>query len=132
RKGLSRVARTMFPQRRGWISRQIAAILASLALLAVLVAAVIDRPASSRKEGSPKPLVVYCAASNKSVLEAVRADYEREFGVPLQIQYGASQTLLAALEVAGAGDLYLPADDSYLALARERKLLADEYPLAAM
>ena len=79
-----------------------------------------------------EPLVVYCAASNKSVLEAIRADYEKEFGTRLQIQYGASQTLLAALEVAGAGDLYLPADDSYLDLARERKLLVDEYPLASM
>lgn len=122
----------MFPQRRGWIRRQIAAILVSLSLLAVLVVTVIDRPTSSRKVGSAKPVVVYCAASNKSVLEAICADYEREFGLPLQIQYGPSQTLLAALEVAGAGDLYLPADDSYLALARDRKLLADEYPLAWM
>lgn len=107
-------------------------ISASFVLLAVLVFTVIDRPTSSRESGSAKPLVVYCAASNKSVLEAVRADYEREFGVPLQIQYGASQTLLAALEVAGAGDLYLPADDSYLSLARDRQLLTDEYPLASM
>jgi molybdenum ABC transporter molybdate-binding protein len=78
------------------------------------------------------PLVVYCAASNKSVIEAIRADYEKAYQVPLQIQYGASQTLLAALEVAKAGDLYLPADDSYLKLARDRDLLADEYPLARM
>jgi molybdenum ABC transporter molybdate-binding protein len=78
------------------------------------------------------PLVVYCAASNKGVMEAVRAAYEKEFGTPLEIQYGASQTLLAALEVAGAGDLYLPADDSYLTIARERGLTSDEFPLASM
>ena len=92
------------------------AILVSLGLLGVLVAAVVDRQPSAKKAGSnAEPLVVYCAASNKSVLEAIRADYEKAFGTPLQIQYGPSQTLLAALEVAKAGDLYLPADDSYLA-----------------
>ena len=74
--------------------------------------------------------MVYCAASNKSVMEAIRADYEAQVQSPLQIQYGPSQTLLAAAEVSGTGDLYLPADDSYLAMARERKLLAEEFPLA--
>lgn len=76
--------------------------------------------------------MVYCAASNKGVFEAIRADFEQAYHRPLQIQYGASQTLLAAIEVAGAGDLYLPADDSYLILARERQLITDEYPLATM
>jgi molybdate transport system substrate-binding protein len=65
-------------------------------------------------------------------MEAIRADYEKAFGTPLEIQHGASQTLLAAVDVAGAGDLFLPADDSYVALARERELVADEYPLAQM
>jgi molybdate transport system substrate-binding protein len=109
------------------------AILFSLGLLGVLVAAVVDRqPTAKRAGGNAEPLVVYCAASNKSVLEAIRADYEKAFGTPLQVQYGASQTLLAALEVAKAGDLYLPADDSYLAMARDRHLIAEEFPLAIM
>jgi molybdenum ABC transporter molybdate-binding protein len=124
--------RSLTFRRRGFASRTLISVIASLALLGVLVAAIIDRPTTSPKGNSNQPLVVYCAASNKSVLEAIRAEYEREFGTPLQIQYGASQTLLAALEVAGAGDLFLPADDSYLGLARDRKLLADEYPLASM
>ncbi len=120
-------------RRRGFISRPMLAVLASLGLLGVLVAAVIDRPSAPKNAGgNAGPLVVYCAASNKSVLEAIRADYEKAFGTPLQIQYGASQTLLAALEVAKAGDLYLPADDSYLAMARDRNLIAEEFPLAAM
>jgi molybdenum ABC transporter molybdate-binding protein len=121
------------PRRRGFISRQLLAILVSLGLLGVLVAAVVDRQPTAKKAGSnAEPLVVYCAASNKSVLEAIRADYEKAYGTPLQIQYGASQTLLAALEVAKAGDLYLPADDSYLVMARDRNLIAEELPLAAM
>ncbi len=65
-------------------------------------------------------------------MEAVRADYEQEFDIPLQVQYGPSQTLLSSLEVSKSGDLYLPADDSFLARARERDLIDDEFALADM
>ena len=34
--------------------------------------------------------------------------------MPVQIQYGGSQTLLAGIEVTRRGDLYIPADDSYV------------------
>jgi molybdate transport system substrate-binding protein len=130
-KSRPRVARS----RRGSVHWQILAVLASLVLLGALSASLLGRRSSAPVGSADKdnePLVVYCAASNKSVVEAIRADYEKEFGTPLQIQYGASQTLLAALEVAGSGDLFLPADDSYLKLARDRNLLADEFPLARM
>jgi molybdenum ABC transporter molybdate-binding protein len=84
------------------------------------------------EDPSAQPLVIFCAASNQPVLETIRRDYEQEYGTPLHIQYGSSQTLLAGLEVSGTGDLYLPADDSYLALARERNLTAEVFPLARM
>ena len=77
-------------------------------------------------------MLLYCAASNKSVIEAIRADYEAAFPTRVQVQYGPSQTLLASAEVSGSGDLYLPADDSYLATAGDRKLIAERFPLAAM
>ena len=79
-----------------------------------------------------EPLLVYCGASNRAVLEAIRAEYEREFGVPVQVQYGGSQTLMASLKVSGTGDLYMPADDSYLDLAREEGLVHEVVPLARM
>lgn len=120
--------------RRGTINRPLLAVVASLVLLAILVYSLFDRSPAKTTGGqaATEPLVVYCAASNKSVLEAIRADYEKAYGTPLQIQYGPSQTLLASLEVSRSGDLYLPADDSYLAIANERKLLSDEFPLAQM
>ena len=112
-----------------------AVMLASAALLVVLAMGLVRQPPPKTQAETNEPLVIYCAASNKSVLEAIRRDYERDGKTPLQIQYGPSQTLLASLEVSGTGDLYLPADDSYLALADERKLLAGEssvFPLAKM
>lgn len=109
-------------------------MLASFALLVGLAFSLIRRPppAAATNIHEPQSLVIYCAASNKSVLEAVRHDYERDCKTALHIQYGPSQTLLASLEVSGTGDLYLPADDSYLTMARGRQLLTDQFPLAEM
>lgn len=134
--------------RRGSIARPVAVMLASLLVLGILVARMAGRSAAPRQGGESTtsdsagkasvtaddrlPLVLYCAVSNKSVVEAVRHDYEQAYGTPLQIQYGPSQTLLAAAEVSHTGDLYLPADDSYLRMARDRRLVAEQLPLAGM
>jgi molybdenum ABC transporter molybdate-binding protein len=122
-------------RRRGSLKWQLLIVCASLAAIAALAVAMMQggpaRPPTTGGENA-QPLIVFCAASNKSVIEAIRADYERKYNVPLQMQYGPSQTLLAQAEVTGSADLFLPADDSYLKLARERKLVADEFPLATM
>ncbi|HET6883763.1 MAG TPA: molybdate ABC transporter substrate-binding protein [Pirellulales bacterium] len=112
-------------------------VVATLLLLGLLVAGLVERSSRpvAKKTGvssDEQSLVVYCAASNRGVMEAVRADYEKEFGIPVQVQYGASQTLLASLEVSKSGDLYLPADDSFLARARERDLTDEDFALADM
>lgn len=124
--------------RRGFVDRTLLVIVGSLVALVLLVVTLLwkptGKPLGNQADGQQQaqPLVIYCAASNKSVIEAIRRDYEREFQVPLELQYGASQTLLASLAVTGTGDLYLPADDSYLTIAREKQLIDDEYPLAKM
>lgn len=124
-------------KRRGASAWPVILIVASLLLLGLLTAGLVERPSkpvARETASSPAepPLMVYCAASNREVMEAVRADYENEFGIPVQVQYGASQTLLASLEVSKSGDLYLPADDSFLTAARERDLIDDDFALANM
>ena len=89
-----------------------------------------ERPAAP--EASTATLTIYCAASNRPVMEAIRADYEAEFNVKLQIEYGPSQTLLATHEVSRIGDLFLPADASYIEQAREKKLIDEVLPLGQM
>ena len=118
--------------RAGFIRGSVAAMLASLVALGALAAMLVPRPQQQDRTAAPEPLVIYCAASNRSVIEAIRRDYERDYQTKLHVQFGPSQTLLAALEVSGSGDLYLPADDSYLEMARERNLLNGEFPLARM
>jgi molybdenum ABC transporter molybdate-binding protein len=80
----------------------------------------------------PGEIIVYCAAGLKGPVEESAKAYEAETGVAVRIEYGGSQTLLSQLEVAGRGDLYIPADDSYLVLARNKGLSAETLPLATM
>ncbi|MEZ6135107.1 MAG: molybdate ABC transporter substrate-binding protein [Pirellulaceae bacterium] len=88
---------------------------------------------SSDSNTDSKPaIVLFCAASNRAVMEQIRADYEAETGRHVVIQYGASQTLLSQLELAGAADLYLPADDSFLKMGDSKELLAERLPIAQM
>jgi len=76
--------------------------------------------------------MLFCAASNRAVMEQILADYRRETGRRIEVQYGPSQTLLVQLEASRTGDLYLPADDSYLDLGRCKELIATTIPIARM
>ncbi len=87
---------------------------------------------SSNGGSDAPPIMLFCAASNRAVMDAICADYQREYGRQVQLQYGPSQTLLSSIEVSGSGDLFLLADDSYLAIAKQRSLVAETIPLATM
>jgi len=105
----------------------------SVAAAILLVGLLVWKPGTSRPDAKSRPaLIVYCAAGIKVPVEAVARQYEHDYGVPVQLQYGGSQTLLANVELSKRGDLYLPADESYIALAREKGLVAEVIPLARM
>jgi molybdenum ABC transporter molybdate-binding protein len=108
------------------------AFLGSALLLAFLLGLLFWNPGEWPAAGRGEPLVVFCAASQRAPVEAVARQYRQEFGVPVELQYGGSETLLTSIDVARRGDLYLPADDSYLDGARSRGLVAETLPLADM
>ncbi len=117
-------------------------MIASIALLIGLSFALRSSPSkpvsqvetsTSKPTDSPQqPLIVFCAASNRPVLEAIKKDYEAECGGKLQIEYGPSQTLLATHAVTQSGDLFLPADESYIEQARTKNLVQEVLHLAQM
>ncbi|MCX7825008.1 MAG: substrate-binding domain-containing protein, partial [Verrucomicrobiae bacterium] len=98
-------------------------------LLALLVCGCDGR---SRTTAPAAPLRVFCGAALKPPVEQIAQEYERAYKVPVELQYGPSQTLLASIEVTKVGDLYIPGDDSFLKLAREKDLIAETIPLARM
>lgn len=79
-----------------------------------------------------QPLVFYCAAGIQIPVDQIVKEYENEYGVSVQVNYGGSGTLLSNLRVTQTGDLFLAADDSYIQLARELDLLEESIPLATM
>ena len=103
--------------------------LAALALLALALFRTGGPPAPGGREAG---LTVHCAAGLQPPVEALAREYERRYGVPVRLQYGGSGSLLAALSVKPAGDLYVAGDASYVERARGRGLVAEVLPLAAM
>jgi molybdate transport system substrate-binding protein len=77
-----------------------------------------------------QPLVIYCAASSRAALDEIIAQYRQEYAREVQVEYGPSQTLLNRIQLATQADLYIPADDSFLDMAAEKGLVAEQIPLA--
>lgn len=117
------------------MNRMVLAMTASAAALILIFVALVrsdSHSGGSQGDRPGEPLMVFCAASNRAVVEDILSAYRREFARPVEVQYGASQTLLSQLEVSGSGDLFLPADDSYIQMAQDKQLLAEILPVARM
>ncbi|TDU72888.1 molybdenum ABC transporter molybdate-binding protein [Prosthecobacter fusiformis] len=102
-----------------------------IALVLILAAGALAfyglRPGSRSTQQS---LTVYCAAGLKKPVEAVAAQYEKEMGVPVSLQFGGTGTLLTQLRVANRGDLFIAADDGSLADARKLEVTQELLPIA--
>ncbi len=74
--------------------------------------------ARSQRPGEAPPaskLSMYCAAGLRWPVEEIARQYEQEYKIRVEIQFGGSDTLLNQIEVNkfDTGDLYLAADDWY-------------------
>jgi len=76
-------------------------------------------------------LLLYCAAGIRDPIQSIIADYAKEYGVTVDVQYGGSGTLLSNLQVARRGDLYLAADAKHMEEASTRGLVHETIPLAS-
>lgn len=133
-------------RRRGGIDTSYLLLFGALGLLVVLGLALwqLGKPAqpggnhTTNAEGTAQPdggnqgLVLFCAAGIRKPVAEIAAAYEKEFGVPVQLQYDGSNTLLSQLEVAHTGDLFLAADDFYTQQAKDKGLMAESLAVAQM
>ena len=95
---------------------QLVALAASLATLS-LPAFGQDRP------GAAPPVVVFAAASLKTALDAVAADWKKESGDSTTISYAASSTLARQIEAGAPADIFISADEDWMDWAQQRKLI---------
>ncbi|MDB4507760.1 molybdate ABC transporter substrate-binding protein [bacterium] len=72
-------------------------------------------------------LVFHCAAGLRLPVSEIVERYEEEFGITVRPHFAGSGELASQLEVAG-GDLYLPADVSYIKSTREKGLVQEAIP----
>jgi len=106
-----------------------------LAGLVVLLYWIPDESSLPLTEDQPKrtgALVVLCAAGLSEPMEAVKTEYEKAFGSRVQVQYVSSGVALNQLKIKPAGDLFIPADDSFIRLARNANLIDEVLPLGHM
>ncbi|MCB1091486.1 MAG: molybdate ABC transporter substrate-binding protein [Verrucomicrobiae bacterium] len=90
------------------------------------------RGGGSSSQSAPKAtLLMLCAAGMRAPVEKVAKQYQEEYGVEVQLQFGGSGTLLGNLEVAPC-DLFLAADESYTKLAKQKDLVAETMAVAQM
>ncbi len=87
---------------------------------------------SAQAAKKPEPLLVFCAAGIRQPVEAAAQAYEKEYGIPIHLQYGGTGTLLSSLKAAGAGDLFIPAEESYVVSGRQAGLIKESIPLATL
>ena len=125
------------PRHTAWRRGTVNPLLAMLAVTCFAVAALgmylmIDSGRGPGHDRRASSLSFYCAAGMRAPISRIAQEYEEEFGVSIQIQYGGSNTLLSQIEVAQTGDLYLAADESYLKQARDRGLVEERLPVARM
>ncbi len=109
-----------------WLS-----FLASVLVLGTLVA-LLAWPGPAGGEGQGTPIFLYCAAGIRRPVEKIAREYEVQYGVPVQVRYQGSATILDEADRSKAGDLFLPADNSYLKDAHRRNMIDEVIPIAKM
>ncbi len=101
--------------------------IAAVALIALLPGG------SQRAQGDPdRPLVMLIAAGLREPVVEILEQYEQEYGVQVEPQYGGSNMLLNQLKINKfeEPDLYLAADEFYTAEAVREGLAVETVPLA--
>ncbi len=76
-------------------------------------------------------ITLHCAAGLRLPVSEIARRYQEELGIPVRIQFGGSGELASQLSVAG-GDLYLPADLSYIESTRRSGLVRESIPVLTL
>ena len=105
----------------------VVAFAGSAILLVGLIGALVwlERP-------SDNSLEIYCAAAMVPSIDAIAAEYKAFYGQGVVIHPGPSRGVLQQMAEAKRGDLFLPADESYVEEAVRKNLVADVTNVAKM
>lgn len=88
-------------------------------LAAGLAAAALGRAAPAQG----RPLLLFAAASLRTALDAIAAEWRRETGKRATVSYGASSVLARQIENGAPADLFISADLDWMDYLQDRKLI---------
>jgi molybdate transport system substrate-binding protein len=75
---------------------------------------------------------IYCAAALRPAMLKIAERYANDTGERVEFEFGDSGKMLGQVTIRPGGDLFLPADDSYVRLAEEKGLVERTVPLCRM
>ncbi|MGE5271050.1 MAG: molybdate ABC transporter substrate-binding protein [Thiohalocapsa sp.] len=90
-----------------------------LGLPAALAAAAID----AARAQPAAPVLVFAAASLKTALDGIAADWRKERGKAATVSYAASSTLAKQIANGAPADLFISADEKWMDYLQERQLI---------
>jgi molybdate transport system substrate-binding protein len=70
-----------------------------------------------------RPVLVFAAASLKTALDAIAAEWHRETGKAATISYAASSTLAKQIDNGAPAELFISADQDWMDYLQQRKLI---------
>jgi molybdenum ABC transporter molybdate-binding protein len=115
-----------------WIAFGVSVVVL-IGLIAVWSIPTSNDPAPNPTGNNDRPVVlVHVAAALRTPVEKAATEFEKDTGIKVQLNFGPSEGLLSTLDVTKQGDLFLPADDSYIAKARELGLVEQDYAIASL
>ena len=130
---------TRLSRQHGAMRTTVMLALGSLVALGVLLLGLMSLSGAFTDDVHEESLLVYCAAGMKKPVTEAIEQYEKELGVRVRVIYGNSGFLLGQIGLKREGDLYIPADASYVEQGRAyvdpatneaTPLLAEAIPLA--
>ena len=124
--------RNCYNPRMKFFARSHFAAGASALALAVLLASLMAVEAGATGD---RPLVIGVAAGLRMPTEQAAKAYGAETGRRVELRFGASEDLLTRAsfpQVGEATDLLLPADESYVRTAEDRRLVAESWHLGTV
>src|SRR5262249_7011084 len=94
---------------------------ARFVLLALFAANIAVLPAPVQAQGTPP--VIFAAASLKTALDAIAADWKKDTGKQVTISYAASSTLAKQAEQGAPADIFMSDDLDWMDWMQTRNLI---------
>lgn len=104
------------------IGKKISLMIIALAVIVLVISSLtLTQPAAKEQN-----LVVFCGAASKPVMEEAAEQFEKDYGIGVELHFGGSGTMLSQMIIAETGDLYIPGSHDYMLRAIKDDVVDDE------